>query len=125
MMKLFGRTKKLRIIEVPTTKLSLAQWRADPALVSSMSSLLNQQTMRWALAVLRNEHPSHWMLADGSAINERAIAQARAEGYELCLNTLESLGKLKESIKHIESVFLPDGGRQNPPAWRETRPPEL
>lgn len=98
----------IKVQVVASNTLTLLQWRKQQTLVESAIRLSRDSTFQMALAVLRNEHPSHLAFpSTNTSPADRAAMQSRIEGYELCLNNLEALSKPFKPSQRIEATFEP------------------
>lgn len=98
--------ERIAIRQVPSTELRLATWQQSPDLVTEGMRLLADRTMQLAIAVLRNESPSNLALPPlGVTSEDRAAHQAKTEGYQLCLNNLEALGRASDEPVTLEATF--------------------
>lgn len=82
----------VRVITRDVTRLRMAEWRADPKLCAALASALNSDHMKLAVQVLHNENVAGYVLNPvGTAMEDRAMQQARIEGYTMALRNLEAL----------------------------------
>ena len=84
----------------------LADWMRDKELVGSSRKMMITPMFQAMLAILMDESPHNTHLL-GVDMNERALHQARIEGYNLCMNNLQSFGRLDEMGGQIEATFQP------------------
>ena len=97
---------RISIRQVTSTELRLATWQQSPDLVTEGMRLLADRSMQLAIAVLRNESPSNLALPPlGVTSEDRAAHQAKTEGYQLCLNNLEALGRAGDEPMTLEATF--------------------
>jgi len=96
---------KVVIVERPTTHLRVDEFRADKELAHLAAVVLANPNMQLMLSVLRNEHPGFEVLGSAATVNDRLVAQARAEGYTMALATLESLGIKANLPERLVSTF--------------------
>lgn len=88
--------------------IGLSDWQADPTLVSLAADVLADPRTAQMLAALRAESPANYGLAAlGVSMEDRAAWQARTQGYLLCLNNFEALGKLTVVSTESEPTFEP------------------
>ena len=88
--------------------IGLEDWQKDESLVSMAASLLADPRTAQMLSVLRAESPANYGLSTlGVTFEDRAAFQARTEGYHLCLNNFEALGKLIAVLPESEPTFEP------------------
>ncbi len=87
-------------------KLTLDQWRQQEQMVLESRKLAQNLTYKAQMDVLRNSHPCHTLFTPiGVSPTDRVVQQAKIEGYELCLNNLESMSKQLKSPKPLEATF--------------------
>lgn len=96
---------QVRVITRDRVKLRLHEWRSDPALTKAAGVILNNSDARLMLDVLNNEHPAHFVLAPGTSVDDRAVYQARCEGYTMALANLEAMAMHQEAQKELEPTF--------------------
>lgn len=99
---------QLKVQLVSSATLTLEQWRKDQRLVAAAKELTRNETFRMAMAVLENSHPR--LLAFPSintTTEDRAAMQAKIEGYQLCLNNLESMSRDYSLSKPLVATFKP------------------
>lgn len=82
---------RIRVITRKESEIRLTEWQRDQRLVSIASKTLQDPNLQLMLAVVRNEHPARTALPYGVSMDDRVVLQARAEGYEMALATLERL----------------------------------
>lgn len=101
-----GRPEKVqvRIITRDPMRLTIFEWRADPAMCRAAREALSNQVIRQMLDVLRTSHPVNYVLAAANQ-EARAYHQAQCEGYTLALNDLESLSKHEAPRGELEAGF--------------------
>ena len=73
---LFSKPKKIVIIAREACKLTVDEWRSDPALTKVAYSILNHKDFKSMIDVLKNTGP-HTFMMPSISIEERAIWQAR------------------------------------------------
>lgn len=95
----------VKIDLIPSPSLTLAKWLKEENLIASAATILKHPDMRAMLDVLRNEHPAIKGIALGTPIDQRAIFQARGEGYQLCLNNLMALGEKPTKKQEIQETY--------------------
>lgn len=92
MFRLFRkRPIRLQIVRRDESKLRLADWQNDPRLCAMAAKVLADPNLQLMLSVLKNEHPSKTVLSYGVSPDDRIVLQARTEGYEMFLASLEAL----------------------------------
>ena len=97
---------QIKVVMVGSNTLSLDQWRKDSRLVTSAKELARNEVFRMQVAVLENSHPRFLAFqATGVSVEDRAAMQAKCEGYQLCLNNLESMSKEWTISKPLVATF--------------------
>ena len=102
-MNLF-RPKKLTLIRRLSSRLRAFEWRSEQSLVTQAREIFNNPQFQAMLDVVKNESP-HNFAYGGVTLDERAVIQARIEGYQLCINNLESLGSFQKPKEEIEPTY--------------------
>jgi hypothetical protein len=98
---------KVKVLPREATKLRLFEWQADQELTNQAARVLRDGTVQLMVAVLHNEHPA-FVYSDVGSLEDRAILQARSEGYTLALANLEALGQFQKLKNTPESSFEPE-----------------
>lgn len=110
-MKFFKRLFGAKPARQPKRKyhestIGLEDWQKDESLVSLAADVLSDPRTAQMLSVLRAESPANYGLPPlGISVEDRAAFQARTEGYHLCLNNFEALGKLTVVPTESEPTF--------------------
>lgn len=105
-MNFFRRKPKRAVIAViPTTRMRLEQWRRNPSLVDAARKLFETREFQTIISVLRNESPASYGLSIGSSHDDHVAHAYKAEGYNLCLNTLEEFAVHQRQESPIEATF--------------------
>lgn len=99
---------QLQIVRQHESKLRLTEWQQDQRLCAMAARMLADPNLQLMLAVLRNEHPLHTALPYGVSLDDRAVLQARAEGYEMFLSNLERLAVSTGLEPMPEATFQPE-----------------
>jgi hypothetical protein len=94
----------IRVIERELGSLTLADWRQDARLCVQARGVLSSPIVRQMLAVLHNSHPAFQVMISGDT-NERALQQARCEGYTLALADFEAMGMSQPTNAPLEADF--------------------
>lgn len=85
-----------------------AQWRATPSLVSAAHGIVTSLQWTQILECLRTESPANEFLDLGVPLADRAIAQARTEGWNQCLATIKRLSTpIEPEVPMPEPDFSP------------------
>lgn len=98
----------VKVIHRQATKLRLSEWRADPNLCNQASKLIDLPAVQLMISVLHNEHPAFVVIDAGTSLQDRAVYQARCEGYTLALANLEALARHQKMHNSPESEFAPE-----------------
>jgi len=101
----WSKTVRVQILPRQATKLRLSEWQSDQALTVQAGKALADPTVQLMVAVLQNEHPAFIALPEEVELHERAIVQARSEGYTMALANLEALGQFKKPTVMPEATF--------------------
>lgn len=96
-----------RTVAVPEAQsVSLPDWQRSAALVTEARKLFASPFWRLARTVLLANHPINYHLpATGATETDRVAHQTRCEGYNLALNTLDSLSTYNERATPLEATF--------------------
>ena len=73
-------------------------------LCAQAAGVLSSPMVRQMVQVLHNSHPAFQVMVRGD-VNERAMQQARVEGYTMCLADFESMGASQIVNEPVESGF--------------------
>ena len=105
-MNLFNRKspQKLQVIQRLSSRVKLDEWRSSADLVNAARKVLNDPNTQNMLDVLRNEHPANTMTFD-APLDQRAVLQARSEGYTMALANLEALGVFQQQHEEMEATY--------------------
>jgi len=101
--------KRLEVVRVHSDKLRLKQWRSDERMLSAALTLQGNHTYAMMVQVLRSE-----LLAMASGLTlaatvpEQVALQRIIQGYQLCLEHMESMSKKPEKAKPVEETFAPE-----------------
>lgn len=84
------------------------QWRATPSLVSAAMAMTND--IRWfqMLECLRTCSPENYVLSPAATLQDRAVIQAKIEGWKDCLATIKRLATPPEEPVYVEETFAPE-----------------
>lgn len=101
--------RKLVVIRRDPTRITLDEWRRDPASVKLARKFLDNPEFRLMIDVLRTTHIGGYVMGmEGVSLEDRAAMQARGEGYTLCLRDLDALGEFKKPKEEAEETFEPE-----------------
>lgn len=98
----------IKVIARQASKLRLSEWRADKALCVRAGKLLDSPDMQLAMAVMNNEHPAFVVIDPRTPLEDRAIFQARCEGYTMALANMEALAMHQPMKDALEPDFAPE-----------------
>src|SRR3974390_359860 len=82
---------KVIVIRREPSELRVAEWRASVTLCGTARNMLANGDFRLMLQTVENDNPANYALRTDVTIEERAIHQARCEGYLAALSNLRSL----------------------------------
>ena len=88
--------------------MSLHDYRLNPTLTGEAASLQSLPAFQLMMDVLRNEHPGYIVMDISCAEHERAIMQARCEGYTMALSNIESMPVFEKPKQEIPVEFAED-----------------
>lgn len=97
----------IEVVRRDHSKLRLSEWQQDPGLCAMAAKTLMDPNLQLMFDVVMNEHPLKHVLPLGASLDDRAVHQARAEGYEMALATFERLGINLTPAPIPEPVFEP------------------
>ena len=99
-----GRNPTIEVIRRRSNQIRLHEWRSSPELVTKARDVLENPAMLEMIDVLNTEHPAKIGLFRVT-LEDRAIAQARIEGYQLCINNLEAMGTFVKPKVEPEATY--------------------
>ena len=95
-------------------RLTLEDWRKQDQLVLESKALARNLTYRAQIDVLRNSHPVHTVFSPlGVSPTDRVVHQAKCEGFELALNSLDAMTKSLKRHAQLEATFEPPEEQTN------------
>lgn len=103
----FNHLFKVKVIPRSSTRLRLSDWCGTQELVNEGIKLHQNPSFQMALDVLKNEHPSNFIVADDAMPHVRMAFQGRSEGYTLALANLDKLAKFQQFQQPPEPDFNP------------------
>jgi len=107
--RIWPREERIKVVTVHSDKLRLKAWRSDERMLSAALTLQGNHTYQTMVQVLRSE-----LLAMASGLTlaatvpEQVALQRIIQGYQLCLEHMESMSKKPEKQTRIEKTFLPE-----------------
>jgi hypothetical protein len=108
-LKFWQKTEyRVKVITRDRTNLSLDEWRSDQALCNAAGKALLNPNIQAMLDVLRNSHPAYFVHTGSISMEDRAVLQARSEGYTLALSNLEALAIHRKPPTEVEATFEPE-----------------
>jgi len=75
--------------------------------LASAAEVWRNDTFLRMMDVLRFEHPNKNGLALGTQVFDRAVLQARGEGYQTALNNLKAMSEKPVKNRDIPETFSP------------------
>ena len=110
--RLFGikeaKSQPVVPVHVAQTKMRLSQWRANQGMTNLAGKITRNPDFELMLSVLHNEHPAFVVCDAGTSLQDRAVYQARCEGYTLALANLEALAIHQPEVNMPEAEFAPE-----------------
>lgn len=87
--------------------MTLGEWCQDKSLCTQSQNVLTSPIVRQMIQVLHNSHPAFQVFNTGGKIdtNDRAMHQAKCEGYTNCLADFESMGHYASPTESVEAAF--------------------
>src|SRR5271169_515849 len=95
----------VQVVQRDVCRLTLAEWRQIPDYVKVSQKFLADPGFRMMLDVCRNEHPSTLVFPVDVSSEARSVQLGRIEGYMMCLNNLELMGKIEKPQEQLEATF--------------------
>lgn len=111
------RPVRYEIIRRDVTRIKPDEWRTSETCLGIAQKFLRDPEFWLLLDCVRNEHPDKIFFLKEVPLEERALQQARIEGFMMCLNTLESLGTPMRQVDQLRATY------ESPDA--EMRPEDL
>ena len=96
---------QIRIITRDRSDLTMEQWRGEPALVGKAISIIGSDDFMLMMDLLEREHPGNSVLSLDTPDYQRAIWQARCEGYTMALANLRALAIFRKPVEPLEATF--------------------
>ena len=94
----------VRIIDRDISLATVTDWRSNEGYCNEAAKLLAHPVLARMLQVLNNTHPAFTVLTLGN-IEDRAVQQAKCEGYTMCLEDLKSMAVFIRPFESVESTF--------------------
>lgn len=101
------RPVQLKVIEREPTHLTLSEWMGDATLVGMAQKVHASTEFKLMMQLLRNESPAFFYMKQGG-IEDRAIMQARIEGYNLAINNLFAMRTIQKKAEMPAATFEPE-----------------
>jgi len=108
-MNPFKRKTSARVVLLSREpfKLTVSEWRADQNMSAIAQKVLTDQNFRLMIQVLYNSSPA-WEVMINASTEQRAIQQARIEGYTMALANLEAMAVHEKIHVPVEATWEPD-----------------
>lgn len=101
-------TTQIKVLGVERSQLRLGMLRGDPKLSHAAAAVLSNDFTKIMLDVMENESPARIAFSPHATLGERALHQAKIEGYHLALATLRSMGSGTDSPEAPVAEFEPE-----------------
>lgn len=105
---------RYEVVRRDVTRLKPAEWRTNPTLVKIAKKFLDDPEFWMMLDCVRNEHPNQIAFLKIVPLEERALHQARIEGFMMCLNTIEALGIPQKELEELQATYEPSDQDMRP-----------
>ena len=89
-------------------RLRLNQWRDNSELVGQAAAIIQDERFQRMLAVLETESPANFSFAGPTDFVQRAIQEAKTEGYNLAIDRLLSLGEFRAEQEVLRETYEPE-----------------
>ena len=96
---------RYEVIRRDVTRLRANEWRTSDTCIGIAQKFLRDPEFWLMLDCVRNDHPDKIFFLKEVSLEERALQQARIEGYMMCLNTLESLGTPMRQVADVRATY--------------------
>lgn len=103
--------RRVVITPIASTTMRAADWCASPECTAAASRLFATPEFRTIISILRNESPASYGLPMGASHDDQIAHSYKAAGYQLALNTLESLATHNRAHAPLEATFAPEPPR--------------
>lgn len=101
-------------------EVTLDTWRQQPLLVSTAAEIVASQTFQHMLECVRAMSPANMVLPDGIPLQDRAVQQARTEGYNQAIEIILLMGKPWHEFQMPEEDYgVPESLRPKEPETEE------
>lgn len=98
---------RIEVIRCESNELRLDEWRKHDELIRLAESVWVNQDFRLMIQVAQNESPANFAILSGN-LEDRAIQQARSEGFNLFLATLKTMRVPADKIETLETTYEPE-----------------
>lgn len=105
-----GRLLKITPVRREVSRLTVAEWRADPGWAAMAATVLADPRLQQMLDTVANSAPGFEVLPLSASLVERSVQQARGEGYTLALANLAALGRAEALREPVEATFGAEAG---------------
>lgn len=90
----------------------LKDWQQRPDLTEQARSWLEMDFTKLAISMLELEHIAHYVFpTQGNNPTDTTKRLGQIEGYQICLNNLQALGKLLTRPESVEADFSEENRR--------------
>ena len=105
---MFGKKpQRIEVVRKDSTQLRLNEWRAHGEMLKIADTLWKDADFQLVMQVIANESPANFALLT-AGIEDRALHQARTEGYNLALANLRAMRVPSEKTEVLESTYEPE-----------------
>lgn len=105
---MFGKKQtRIEVVRRESTSLRIEEWRAQSELVKMANSVWLNSDFQLMMQVAQNECPGNFALLSGG-LDDRAMHQARTEGYNLALANLKAMRVPVDRAQELEATYEPE-----------------
>lgn len=108
-LTVFGKKqqRQIEVVRRESTSLRIEEWRTQAELVKMANGVWLNSDFRLMMQVAQNECPGNFALLSGG-LEDRAMHQARTEGYNLALANLKAMRVPVNQVRELESTYEPE-----------------
>lgn len=99
------RWLKIEAVRREVNRLTVGEWRADKQWVATAAGVLHDPRVQQMLDAVANSAPGFEVLPLSAGAMERAVQQARQEGYIMALTNFAALGREQALLEAVEATF--------------------
>lgn len=105
----FFRRPKQRVVVLnrDSSNITCDEYRSNGDLVTAARKVINDPDFRLMLDAVRNSHVGKYDLSDNATIEQRAMVQAEAQGFNLAIRMLLKLAVPPEKPTELEPTWEP------------------